>query len=752
MGKDPYEVTETEWVAWFRQSYDVDQRALDTLKKRIKVAVMFDMSVQDADSRIGKMLDGLAPAIRRDRQEWVIKEESPAFVKIITDAVKPVSLHRAVTEEMALTRNKPLKKDVYRFIPWLREYAIGRERFVGYEEDTKPAAKPDPPKTNEGVTHGLCTAPTESIPWAPGTAITPQAPPWLTSANGCLKCKSTSHRIRECPGITDEEAVKLLKAHGRALGRGRSDGARGRRDGGRGNGHRMATMKTDPVHTERAKLVATVEGVLTVNASLLDSGADLSVASGGLVSALLEAGTAPEITTMGPFSLRPYGANSRPVVVTKQVRFGSLEFKTGCGPLMLRGLRVWVDEAVASVELTLGLPVMQKLGYSDKTLLENARRQQAEWDFADQSIATPGEAMHRTLRMEETLVDDIDDDEGMCCATPDWGTDPYPTDDGQVDDDPVRTVLMSKVADAASQGMDEESVRRLQDVLVEFKDVFRLKFGRDPPVKVEPLKVQLKPGSVPVKSGLRRYPPTHVAYLEKHVRELEEAGLVYRNTRSRWAAAPRIVPKKDPGDLRMTIDSRPINACTEPMPWPMPNLEVAMSVLQGSTVYFTLDWMKGYWQLPLHPDSQEYYSFMTPVGVVTPTRVLMGQSDAVAYCQGVVDELFGDMLMHGLLGWLDDLLGYAENTDDLLRLLRQVLTVCQTYGLKLHPGKCTFFTTKTVWCGKEISADGVAHAPGRVQGLCDLEPPQTAADLQQFLCATNWMRANILSIRSWWPR
>ncbi|RHZ07541.1 hypothetical protein DYB26_014959, partial [Aphanomyces astaci] len=435
MGKGPYEVTEADWVAWFRQGYDVDPRALDTLKKRIKAAVVFDMSVQDADSRIGKMLDGLAAAIRRDRQEWVIKEESPAIVKIITDAVKPVSLHRAVTEQMALTRNKPLKKDVYRFVRWLREYAIGHERFVGYEEDTKPAAKPDPPKTNQGGTHGRRTAPTQSTPLAPAT--TPQAPPGLTSAKGCLKCKSTSHRVRECLGITEEEAVKLVKAHGRALGRGQSDGDRGRRDGGRGNGHRMATMKTDPVHTERAILVATVEGVLTVNASLLDSGADLSVASGGLVSALLAAGAAPEITTMGPFSLRPYGADSRPVVVTKQVRFGRLEFKTGCGPLMLRGLRVWVDEAVAGVELTLGLPVMQKLGYSDKSLLENARRQQAEWDFADQSIATPGEAMHRTLRMEETLVDDIDDDEGMCCATPDWGTDLYPTDDGQVDDDPV---------------------------------------------------------------------------------------------------------------------------------------------------------------------------------------------------------------------------------------------------------------------------------------------------------------------------
>ncbi|RHX99049.1 hypothetical protein DYB25_005626 [Aphanomyces astaci] len=133
MDKDPYEVTEAEWVVWFRQGYDVDPRALDTLKKRIKAAVVFDMSAQDADSRIGKMLDGLAAAIRRDRQEWVIKEESPAIVKIITDAIKPESLHRAVTEQMVLTRNKPLKKDVYRFVRWLREYVIGHRRIVGYE-------------------------------------------------------------------------------------------------------------------------------------------------------------------------------------------------------------------------------------------------------------------------------------------------------------------------------------------------------------------------------------------------------------------------------------------------------------------------------------------------------------------------------------------------------------------------------------------------------------------------------------------
>ncbi|RHZ29405.1 hypothetical protein DYB37_011994 [Aphanomyces astaci] len=323
---------------------------------------------------------------------------------------------------MALTRNKPLKKDVYRFVRWLREFAIGHERFVGYEEEAKPAGKPDPPRMPQGSGQTFRPASVQAPPRAAPAPSTPQASTSSTPGSGCLKCKSTTHKVRECPGITDDEAVRLLKAHGRVLGQKRGDWSRGdgRADAGRGRGTpggRVATMRTNAVKVGREDLTATVDGVVPVRASLLDSGADLSVASGGLVSVLLAAGAAPEIIVMGPTTLRPYGTDSRPITVTKQVRLGRLEFNTGCGPLMLRGLRVWIDEAEAAVELTLGLPVIQKLGYSEQTLLENARRQQAVWDFADQPNTTPGIAMHRTLRMEE-LSDGIDDDEGMCCATP----------------------------------------------------------------------------------------------------------------------------------------------------------------------------------------------------------------------------------------------------------------------------------------------------------------------------------------------
>ncbi|KAF0751154.1 hypothetical protein AaE_006485, partial [Aphanomyces astaci] len=161
------------------------------------------------------------------------------------------------------------------------------------------------------------------------------------------------------------------------------------------------------------------------------------------------------------------------------------------------------------------------------------------------------------------------------------------------------------------------------------------------------------------------------------------AGRVYRNNHATWAAAPQIVAKKTPREYRMTIDCRPINAWTISMPWSMPNLDAVIGDVGRHEVFFTLDWLKGYWQLPLHPSCQKWYSFMTPFDVYTPTRILMGQTNAVAYSQSVVNQMFGELLYAGLyagvLGWLDDLLGYADSADKLFALLGKVLAIqwCQ---------------------------------------------------------------------------
>ena len=178
--------------------------------------------------------------------------------------------------------------------------------------------------------------------------------------------------------------------------------------------------------------------------------------------------------------------------------------------------------------------------------------------------------------------------------------------------------------------------------------------------------------------------------MQKHVLELEAAGYIYRNPSSRWACAPLIVRKPHTKDeFRMTVDLRPVNAQTEQIAWPMPMLEVVVDHLRGATCFFRLEFFKGYWQFALDPSCQGMFSFLTDTWFWTSTRVMQGGSDSVSYCQSTVQEMFAEQY-HGLLAWLDDLLGYHQDGVGLLGVLASVLAICELRGLKIHPKNCIF--------------------------------------------------------------
>ena len=162
-----------------------------------------------------------------------------------------------------------------------------------------------------------------------------------------------------------------------------------------------------------------------------------------------------------------------------------------------------------------------------------------------------------------------------------------------------------KIEEAKTALVGGGTIERMKDLFIRYHDIFRVEFAVDPPVKVEPLKVRLKEGSVPIMAKSRRYPPLHRDHIDRHLSDLMEHDLVYRNPDSRWGNAPRIVGKKRVGDYRMTVDLRAINAVTIPMAWPMPHLEVVMANLEGSRCYFSLDCFRFYWKPPLDEGSRD---------------------------------------------------------------------------------------------------------------------------------------------------
>ncbi|POM62525.1 hypothetical protein PHPALM_28315 [Phytophthora palmivora] len=251
---------------------------------------------------------------------------------------------------------------------------------------------------------------------------------------------------------------------------------------------------------------------------------------------------------------------------------------------------------------------------------------------------------------------------------------------------------------ALSNGFPRRLEAKLRTIVFKH-DVWRLDLGNDPPAKVEPLRIRLKSGASAVKSRPRQYPPAVRTFLKDFNAKLVDLGWVYENPNSRWASP--VLPVRKAGvskdEYRQTCDYRLVNDMVEALISTMPHMTALLECTKGKSHYGLFDLLKGFWQLPLHILSQELMSYITDAKIYTPKRVPQGSCEAAVHFQQTMEKCFEPLLYEFPVVWIDDLLLFASNID--------------TYILKL-----------------EHFLDQVAKYAGQ---------------LQQFLCAANWMRESI---------
>jgi len=182
----------------------------------------------------------------------------------------------------------------------------------------------------------------------------------------------------------------------------------------------------------------------------------------------------------------------------------------------------------------------------------------------------------------------------------------------------------------------------------------------------------------------------------------------------------------------MTVDLRPVNAATIKESWPMPHLDGEVFDFAGSNCFASFDFVSGYWQLPLHPDSYISCFVVAPRGVVISKRVLQGLANAVFYFQSSIESLFAS-LRDSLKAWVDDFSIHVRAEGVLLDKLEEFFRICQQKGLWLSARKCKLFGKELRWCGRIISSKGYKLDPTRLSGLQDMDMPKNAAELTQFI-------------------
>lgn len=174
----------------------------------------------------------------------------------------------------------------------------------------------------------------------------------------------------------------------------------------------------------------------------------------------------------------------------------------------------------------------------------------------------------------------------------------------------VRSDLNHLLAEASDHGLPNGLSDRLTNLVLHSPEIFRDKMGSDSPANIPPMRIQLRADAKPVHVKLRRYYPAQAAFLRKKAEELLSFGLVYRNPNSRWASAPLIVPKPGTDQFRLTVNLRLMNAQTDSIVCPMPNMDTVLSNVSKAICFACLDFCHKFWQLPLASKSQERQSFI----------------------------------------------------------------------------------------------------------------------------------------------
>ena len=269
-------------------------------------------------------------------------------------------------------------------------------------------------------------------------------------------------------------------------------------------------------------------------------------------------------------------------------------------------------------------------------------------------------------------------------------------------------------------------------LLEEFKDVFDDENAPLRPMKGEPMRIVLKPDAVPLRVTCPRPIPLAMRDQTKELLDgLEDRGVIERVTTPTEWVHPLTVVRKPTGALRLCVDLRQLNKFVDRPLHPIRPPKEVVSVVPPSARYFsTFDASSGYFQVPLHPDSQELTTFLTPWGRFKHLRATMGLSSSS-------DEYNrrGDLAVEGLKGLskiVDDVLVFSDTLQEHIEAVRAFFERCRAHGISLNRAKTRIAREEVKFAGYVLSREGVKADPAKLSALHSFPQPTNLTDLRSF--------------------
>ena len=121
------------------------------------------------------------------------------------------------------------------------------------------------------------------------------------------------------------------------------------------------------------------------------------------------------------------------------------------------------------------------------------------------------------------------------------------------------------------------------------------------------------------------------------LKKMQKNGVI-QPSKSPWASPVVLVRKRD-GSHRFCVDYRGLNAVTKADTFPLPRIEDLLDQLGNSKYFSTLDLASGFWQIRVHPQSQEKTAFVTPQGLFEFRVMPFGLTNAPGVFQRLMEQV-----------------------------------------------------------------------------------------------------------------
>lgn len=296
-------------------------------------------------------------------------------------------------------------------------------------------------------------------------------------------------------------------------------------------------------------------------------------------------------------------------------------------------------------------------------------------------------------------------------------------------------VIPSKVGNnLLSRAVSEKMglVKRLENV------VNNNVFGPMGLLKTDPVKIKLRENAIPYSVGVARRVPFPLLHkVEMEINRMKKAGVIKEMKEPTEWCAPMVPVIKPNGDVRICIDFKKLNQSVKRPFCMLPNLDDIAPKLSGSKVFSTLDASAGFFQVPIHEDSQPLTTFITPFGRYCFERVPMGISLGPECFQIKMKELLEGM--DGCEVIMDDIIVYGRDAETHDIRLQAVLNRIESSGMKLNKEKCSFQKSSVKFFGQNISEKGIRPLDDRIKAITDLEPPNSVTELRTICGVFNYM-------------